>query len=344
MRPPPFSAPPPSARPSWLDPGRVIHRNRRSLLAAGLGLAGLGAWGGRRIWRGRQPAARPIPLAPQPPGSPLVARGMLQLNNGALGSGGWSGLNIDDRLQLTAISDLGYWLQARLQLAEDGTPIGLDAVRHGPLDDGFLDSPPGRLTTDAESLARLADGSWLIGFERWQHITRHARIDAPGEPWPGPAELHQAPLNAGLESLAALPDGRCLALSEGLWTGPHGWPRAWLGGPGNWMPLGYRPGEGFAASDACGLPDGSALVVERSFNFRQGFRGRLMRIPAAAIAAARPETLLQGELLAEQLPHENWEGVTSFRHQDATWIAMLTDDNEMFFQEGLLAFFVLRDS
>ena len=321
----------------------MIHFNRRSLLLGALGLGGLGAWGARAVIRGRAPAARPVPALPQPEGSPLVARGMLQLNNGALGSGGWSGLHIGDDLQLTAISDLGYWLQARLLLAADGMPQGLDRVRHGALDDGFIDSPPGRLTSDAESLARLPDGSWLIGFERWHHVTRHERIDAPGTLWPMPADLRNAPLNAGLESLAVLADGRVLAISEGLWTGPQGWPRAWIGGPGHWLPVGYRPREGYVATDACGLPDGSVLVTERAFNYRQFFRGRLVRIPAAMIAAAQEDTLLQGELLTEELPHENWEGVTSFRHNGQTWIAMVTDDNEMFFQEGLLAFFTIKE-
>lgn len=315
----------------------MIRRNRRSLLLAGLGLGWLG-YGALRGWLAE---VSPLPSLPLPPGASLRSRGGLLLDRAAIGHGGWSGLHMGDDLTLSAVSDQGYWMQGRLALDAAGAPTGLAGLRTGPIDSGFWLEPPGRLTSDAESLARLPDGSWLIGFERWHHVTRHARLDGPGEIWPTPRELAEAPLNAGLESLAVLADGRCLAIAEGLWTGPHGWLAAWLGGPGRWVKMGYRPAPGFVPSDACGLPDGGALVVERAFSYGQWFRGRLVRLPPGMLAAAGPGTLLQGEALleADALPRENWEAVSAFSHAGERWLAMLTDDNEVPVQRGLLHLF-----
>nr|WP_305123326.1 esterase-like activity of phytase family protein [Roseomonas sp. GC11] len=311
--------------------------NRRSLLLGALGLASLGGC----VLRGALAEIRPLPPLPLPPGAPLLSQGGLLLEPAAIGHGGWSALHVADDLTLSAISDQGFWLRARLVLDATGAPRGLEGVETGAIDHGFLLEPPGRLLADAESLARLPDGSWLIGFERWHRVQHHATLAAPGTLWPMPPELRQAPLNAGLESLAVLADGRLLAISEGLWTGPQGWLRGWIGGPGRWVPLGYRPAEGFVPSDACGLPGGGALVVERSFSLRRWFHARLVHLPAALLAGAGPETLLQGEVIleAQALPAENWEGVASFRHQGQDWVAMLVDDNELPVQRGLLHLF-----
>ncbi|MFC7608594.1 hypothetical protein [Teichococcus aestuarii] len=35
--------------------------------------------------------------------------------------------------------------------------------------------------------------------------------------------------------------------------------------------------------------------------------------------------------------------MASFRHAGQTWVALLADDNELFFQEGLLLLFTFRD-
>lgn len=319
---------------------------RRGLLAVAA-LGGLGACAALRM--GGTPAT-PLPPLDLPPGLPLESRGGLRLNRHAIGFGGLSGLHIDEALRLTAISDLGRWLQADLRLGPEGQPQALEAIETGPLASELPIPLPRSVDGDAEALAPRPGGGWLVGFERRHRVCAYDTLRSPCRPVSMPRELRFAPNNGGLESLAVLADGRWLAITEAMPAEAEGTVRAWLGGPDAWLPLAYRPTPGFVPTDACGLSGGGALVVERRFGLPRGFQGRLLHLPAAALAAARPggpggETVLQATTLLPEtvLPRENWEGVTSFHHAGRQWVALVADDNELFFQEGLLLFFTVRE-
>jgi hypothetical protein len=193
---------------------------------------------------------------------------------------------------------------------------------------------------DAESLVRLPDGAWLVGYERQHRILRHARLDGPGLPFPTPPGLEASPANGGLEALALLSDNRLLAIAEAL---PAGDGRAaWLGrgSPTRWTPAVYRPAPGLEPTDAAGLPGGGALVLERSFGLFQGFRCRLAHLSPAALA--RP--LLEGETwldLPGDAPAENWEAVAVTAHEKGALIAIVSDDNQSPFQKTLLLLYRL---
>jgi hypothetical protein len=283
-----------------------------------------------------------------PSDSPLESLGGLLLNRSIIGFGGLSALHIDAELNLTSISDLGYWLQARLVLDEAGRPQGLAALRSGTLSDGLIFGLPAKVATDPESLARMADGTWLVGFERWQRIRAYDGIGGWGRPAPSPPELRETPLNAGLESLAVLADGRWLAIAEGLKQDGPDLTRGWVGGPDAWVPFSYRVSHGFVPTDAAPMPDGGALVVERRFDLMNdpGFNGRLKRLSAASLASPSPGAILEPEMLLEAatLPRENWEGVTTFPWRGRQMVALLTDDNEIFLQKGLLLLFAFRSA
>lgn len=290
------------------------------------------------------PPATPLPPLPLPAAHPLRSLGGLLLNRDVIGFGGLSGLHVDDNLRLTAISDTGRWLRARLVLDEAGHPQGLAELESGPLSDGLPISLPGRFSVDAESLARLPDGRFLVGFERWHRIRAYDGISSWGEPVEAPPGLSAAPLNASLESLAVLADGRWLVITEGLEHAP-GLLRGWVGAPGAWTPLAFRPTPGFLPTDLTPLPDGGALLVERRFNvWERGFTGRLLRIPPERLAALTAGSVLAGDVLLTEaeLPRENWEGVSTFAWRGRRLVAMVTDDNEFFLQKGLLLLFSFR--
>src|SRR4051812_34274904 len=99
-----------------MRPRASHHLSRRAILAA-LALAGCSPGGA-------QSAVRVLAVDPLPAGSRLEALGGLQLNDDVLGFGGLSALHIGDDLRLTAISDVGHWVTARLVLRE-GRPQGL---------------------------------------------------------------------------------------------------------------------------------------------------------------------------------------------------------------------------
>ena len=322
---------------------RVSLRRRSLLLGAAGTLAGA-ACAAQGL-----PPARPVTIA-APPGAKLEPLGGLVLDDAGLGFGGLSGLHLSADLQVTAVSDLARWMTARLVLREDGRPAGLEGLRTGPLRDGAGRPLPRGYSGDSEALARLPDGTWLVGFERWHRIRAYRSLDGPGAYVEAPRGLERAPLNGGVESLAVLVDGRWLLIAE-LLAAPGGAPPAlprqsWLGRPGDWLPLAYRPAEGMDAVDAAPLPDGGALVLERGFSVLGGFSGRVVRIPAAALARAREAAVLEGEELLRldpPLPTDNFEGIAAARVGGRTVVAIVSDDNENPLQRTWLLFFTLAD-
>ncbi len=313
---------------------------RRAVLAASLFTTGCLYLPASAPSGGAAVALPPLPLA-----GPLRSLGGLHIDNAALGAGGLSALHIDAALVATFIDDRTRWAQARLVL-RDGRAAGLSPIASGALNDGAGHPLPVGYAGDAEGLARLADGTWLVSFERWHRIRAYRHLDGPGAFYEAPPGLQRAPPNGGLEALTLLADGRLLAITEKL--EPPGSPalrEGWIGGPGQWSPLVYRPAEGFHPVDAAGLPDGGALVLERRFAWYAGFAARLVRIPPAAMAAAGHGALLEGtEILRLDggvAPAENWEGVAALRHGGRTLVAIVSDDNHVLTQRSLLLLFDL---
>lgn len=286
----------------------------------------------------------PIPLAA--PSRPfLQPLGALLLDTAAWGFGGFSGLHLAPDLTLTAISDLGRWWRAPLLLRE-GRLAALGEIRHGPLRDAAGAPLRRGAEGDAESLVRLPNGDWLVGFERQHRILRYRDIAGPGAPMESPPGLMDAPRNGGLEGLTLLADGRLLALAEQLpgSAGPDS-RAAWFGtlqaGRIAWRATDYLPARGLEPTDIAGLPDGGALVLERQFSLFGGFTARLAHLPAAALRGQAPlaaETWLD---LPPDAPAENWEGVAVARHAGRLLVALVSDDNQSAFQQSLLLLYTM---
>ena len=291
--------------------------------------------------------AWPFALPDLPPGSPLRPLGGMEIDRGVLGFGGLSGLHIAPDLSLTVVSDLGRFAEMSLVRDAQSRPFRLSVKRAGALLDGSGRPLARGRAGDAEALARLPDGSWLVAYERWHRIRRHARIDGPALHIESPPGLEHAPRNGGLESLAVLADGRWLAITEELAVpDAPGAVAGWLGGPGAWVPIGWRPAPGMAPVDAAPLPDGGALVLERGFSLLGGFTARLTRIGASALARTRPGGMLEGEELlrfSAPLPVENYEAVSVVRHQGRLLVGIVSDDNESWLQRTLLLLFELAE-
>jgi hypothetical protein len=291
---------------------------RRSLLAA---------WGAAGCAADAASLTRPLHL---PPVSAPALRllGGLEIDRAALGFGGLSGAHLDADGTLSVISDTGRFAELHLVLAPSPR---LELRRAGRLLDAAARPLIGR-ERDAEALARVPDG-WIVAFEREHRLLHMPLLGAPSRPLAPPPGLAAAPSNGGIEALAALPDGRLLALTEALPAEPPGTLRGWIGGPDRWQPIAYRPGWGLAPTDAAATEAGDLFVLERGFGLG-GFTGRLVRVPAADLA--RP--ILAGEevlRLSDPLPAENWEGLAvTPRH-----LLLLSDDNEHPLQRSLMLLF-----
>lgn len=317
-------------------------------VALALGLA-LGA--------GAQPAptaiavqATPVPLmaddsAGQRVGR-LVFRGGLALSAAHQRFGGWSDLWVaPDGSHAVAISDRGSWMELRLVHDDAGRLVGAPAARIAPLIDARLMPLHGALA-DAEGLARLPDGGFLVSFERrhrvWLYPAGPTPFSRPPRPLPSPPGVEAAPSNGSLEALARLADGRLVLIAEQLVI--DGANAAWLFADERWHSFGYRPAPDFSPSGAAGLPGGDLIVLERAFRLLLGFRARIVRVPAAQL---RPGALAQGLELARLDPRftiDNFEGIaTRIGARGETLLYVISDDNFTAFQRTLLMMFAVEE-
>lgn len=315
---------------------------RRSLLR---GAAGALLLPGSAARAEARPPARPVPLD-LPEGARLTSLGALRLEEAVTGFHGLSGLHLAEDGRITAISDLARWLTGRVTW-RDGKAAGIAGLRTGPLRDGAGQPLARGYPGDAEALARLADGTWLVGFERWHRIRAYAALDGPGRYVEVPRGIERAPGNGGLETLAALADRRWLLLAEQLAApGPPGLRRGWIGMPGQWLPIAYRPGPGLDPVDAAPLADGGALVLERGFSFLGGFSGRLVRLSRSALSGAQAGQVLEGEemlRIVPPLPVDNYEAVSVARIDGRDVVVLGSDDNENPLQATWLLFLAIAE-
>lgn len=243
-----------------------------------------------------------------------------------------------------AVSDLGHWLVARLVRDPAGRLRDVADAAIYPILDRSGSPFTVKRAGDAEALERLPDGGFLVAFEQVHRLARYAGPQpwrSRGEPQPAPAEVTRQPANGGTETMARLPDGRLLLVSETDERNP-GTLKAWIGAGGTWRDAGYRRRGDYRPVDAKALANGDLLVLERTFTLLGGFASRLVRVPAAAI---RPGALLDGADVAEIAPpliSDNFEGLAVETAADgATFIFLLSDDNRVALQRTLLLQFRL---
>jgi hypothetical protein len=300
-----------------------------SLLAAVLGLPGVAA---------AEPVvvrASPVPLNPAQPAQKVVGRleyrGGLHLVSDDPRFGGLSSLRVlPGGERIAAVTDEGSWLSARL-VQEKGVLVGLADVEMGPLLDADGTPPQGKDSRDAESLALLPDGSFVVGFEREHRLLRYpagsGRPDGLPAPVPSPPGLEQAPFNGGIEALVVLRGGALFALTE------YGIEKdqivGWTGGPHHWKRLGLRFEGALRPSDGAALPRGDVLILERAYNPERGVVSvRVREVPHGSI---RPGSALGGQLVAEFAPPltlDNYEGIATHRdHGGEVHVYLVSDDN-----------------
>ncbi|HYF87313.1 esterase-like activity of phytase family protein [Azospirillum sp.] len=275
--------------------------------------------------------------------------------------GGLSGLWVDPAGErFVAVGDTGLVVDGRLRTDAAGRLAGIAEVRARPLpvEEG---ASRRKRRTDAEDLARLADGSWLVSLERDHRILRYSAGDHGPEgtptPIPLPPEAEDGPENGGLEALTRLPDGRLLVLEEGEDDGRQE-RRAWITGVGitgvgsqkdavprnaaDWQPLAYRAAPRYRPTGVAPLPDGGVLVLERRVSLLGGWSSRLVRVAPQQLSAG---AVIEGEELARlesPLLNDNFEGIaTRPGPAGETLVYLISDDNFSSLQRTYLLQFAL---
>jgi hypothetical protein len=263
--------------------------------------------------------------------------------------GGLSGLSLSPNgTSLTAVSDQGDLLRARLLVDDKGRLQGLDGVEMHrlrgvdgePFDQGF-----NKRFQDSEAVERLSDGSYLVSFEIRHRVLRYTSLSGRPNLFAIPPGIAAAPANGGLEAMAPLPDGRILVMSEKFrgnkGQGDYiGW---LLAANGDSLGRVYLPKVGnFRPTDLAALPNGDVLLLQRRFTLTGGVGARLSRIPAARIKAGGQ--LIDQELaqLVPPLSVDNFEGLAVHPDPAGGWlIYLLSDDNFNPLQRTLLLQFHL---
>lgn len=329
----------------------------RILLSCLLILALVPGWTGEQrlaLFEGAvQMDARRVDLDPHDPSrrklGALTYLGGIVLTSRSPAFGGYSSLAVSgDRFLL--LSDGGNVVRFRM---------GADWAPH---DLHFSNLPAGPATgwmkqdRDSESLAVDPNtGQLWVGFERFNQIWRYAPGFARAEGYIAPHEMKNWPKNGGAESLARMPDGRFVTISEEakvrrrFWRGGEASRRdsrqalIFPGDPlkGHARRFAYRVSPDHDVADAAALPDGSLVIVERRFRLPFRFSNRIMLVPAAQIAPGR---VAQARLIAEldsPLIHDNFEGVAVTQEAGATILWLVSDDNQLFLQKSYLLKFRL---
>jgi hypothetical protein len=276
----------------------------------------------------------------------LLWRGGLELSSSHPAWGGLSGLVVSpDGRRLTAVSDRGWWLTARLRHDVAGFLCGLEGARLRRLAGPEGRPLQGKEEADAEELAAAPDGGLVVALERRHRLLAYPPAREPLACRPRrlalPPWLAAAPANRGAEAAAFLPDGGLVVLAEGAKgqkTTPGG-----LWREGRWHRLSYRPAPGLHPTAACAPPGGGLVVLERGFSPLAGVAVRVAMLPAGSLG---PGALSQAATLARLEPPlalDNLEGLACRQTPGGLMLYLLSDDNFSPLQRTLLLAFLLPE-
>ena len=278
----------------------------------------------------------------------LIWRGGISMTGSSPNFGGWSDLHVTpDNHTLTTISDLGSWLTASIEYDSSGNLVGLGQARIGSL--RGLDGKPlaSKVEADAEGMASMSDGSWLVSFERHHRIWRYPTLDGVPVAINLPEDFARQPENGGVEALTVLPDGRIVAISEehsmtpGLLTGWIGQPSA--EGHYSWTAFQYTKIPDFNPTALTQLPDGGFVMLERAFDVARGVRVRVMRFEATELQPGSTIRARELARLASPVAVDNLEGVAATKGpRGETLLWLISDDNFNPLQRNLLLQFELE--
>lgn len=247
---------------------------------------------------------------------------------------GLSDLKVWPDGRLASVSDEGDVFEGRLVLDRAGRLVGLDRGQLSPLvgEDAQPLAARGKQESDAEGLAELADGSWLVSLERDDRILLYAAHGGPPRRAPSPVAVF--PDNLGMEALAQDPaDGPDAYIVGGEADG-----QTWLCRLASGCTASARVAkpEGYGLTAVAPLPGGGRAYLLRAFSLLQGVR--------IALLIVGPDGDVRDELhLAAPLTVDNFEGLAALPlREGGLRFYLISDDNFSRLQRTLLLAFDWR--
>jgi len=249
--------------------------------------------------------------------------------------GGYSGLHVDNYGEtFIAVTDKGSLVTGQF-LREDEHLIGFKnthftflrpVARNQNLD---AKGRPTDFNSDAEGLSVGSDGTLFVSFESHHRIRRYASINSPAKGVKKHAEFAGFQPNSGMESLAIDAQDRLYTLPErsGKWTRPFQVYRLSGNTWDKWAKLPRR--DRFLPTGADIGPDGKFYLLERRFEYFQGFASRVRRFDMSETGLENEQILLSSPFRV----YGNTEGISVWQNAEGQLrITLLTDDNFNFLQ------------
>lgn len=235
-----------------------------------------------------------------------------------------------------SVIDNGLLARGRLRLDDEGDLVGVEGLAVRPLTRSDGQPVVERSERDAESLAVLADGTLLVGFERDHRLWSYGPARRAAErPTPLTAPDFAFANNDGMEGVAARADGgwRVAGESGGVWDCRPVACTVVVPFPETPLPdSDYR----ITGMDRDPAGDGY-FVVQRSFSPPVDARARVRRMAAdGSLGPVLVELKLPGTT-------DNFEGIAAVVRDGATRLYILSDDNNEPAQRTLLLAFDVRD-
>lgn len=307
--------------------------------------------------------ARPVPSPLGQDASGLLRfRAGFELSTRHLPFGGFSGLVVE-KDRLLAVSDQGFAWQGRTLFDSEGTLLGFSDSHLGPLHNSLGVAATREHRFDSEEVSSW-DNGWLVSFEGEHQILHYRRrspfafSDQTPSPVQLPASTAQLEENGGIEAMTRLKDGRLLLIAEKAAVGQEELAAplpAWLGeprtgesrtgesrtgdpsAPAEWHSLTLeRTGE-FHPTSAAHLPSGDVLLLERSWNERDGVRARLSILRFDDLAPGAHITPAELWRFEDPQTIDNFEAIyVSGGADEPLFLYLLTDDNFSESQRTLL--------
>lgn len=275
----------------------------------------------------------PVPLNPRTPsearlGDFVYAGGLVLTSSDTDQLHGLSDLDVTPANRLTAVTDTGFLVEARLELDSAGRLTGLADGRLTPLVELDGSMPAEKTEMDAEGLALLPNGDRLVSFEVRDRVWLYPATG--GRPRPVPSPPVAFPINTGLEALTLDPDTAPDAYRVGDEEHGNTWSCRISGTCVKGQPVELPPG--YALVSMRRFRGGSTAYLLRAFDLRRGNRSSLRIYRDGKVA---------GQLdLALPLTLDNYEGVAALPRADGSVrLYLVSDDNARAFQRTLLVAF-----
>lgn len=253
----------------------------------------------------------------------LELAGAYVLHGASSDFGGISGARFADG-RLLLLSDRSRLFELGWAAHAPKAPFAMPVLGERRLLDGR------RRALDAEALELGPDGHVLVGDEsRGRVFDYPPGASMPAGPplsLPGAFAEHR-PTNEGLETLARLPDGGVLAISEGAWAGTDLHAAVRLTDD-DAVAFGYRSAPGFLPTDA-DIAGDRLFVLERRLSLLGGWQARIVTLPLSDLPEASGGSV-DGEALATiggSVLGENYEALAVRHVADSYVLLILSDDN-----------------